>query len=118
LDEKHTLQDVFSKYESDDEGARIFSRTHVPVSLARYPNEQLVSRSQARRVLARFNRFSEALLDFNDVPMIGQAFADEIFRVFRKAHPEVQLIPIRANEQVKKMIDRAMAAKDDAPPTG
>jgi len=108
--EKQTLEEVFAKYSSDDEGVGIFSRTHVPISLARYGNEQLVSRSQARRVLARFNRFSEAILDFSDVPTIGQAFADEIFRVFRKAHPEIKLIPAKANEQVQAMIDRAMSA--------
>jgi anti-sigma regulatory factor (Ser/Thr protein kinase) len=111
--DKQKLEDVFAKYTSDDEGGvGIFSRTHVPIALARYPNEQLVSRSQARRVLDRFNKFSEAILDFTDVPTIGQAFADEIFRVFRRAHPEIKLIPIDANQQVRGMIDRALSAKN------
>jgi hypothetical protein len=110
-DEKQTLEEVFAKYSTDDEGVGIFSKTHVPISLARYPNEQLVSRSQARRILARFNRFSEVILDFSDVPSIGQAFADEIFRVFKNAHPEVKLLTIEANKQVQSMIDRALSRK-------
>jgi anti-sigma regulatory factor (Ser/Thr protein kinase) len=109
-DDKQTLEEVFEKYSSDHEGAALFSRTHVPVALARYPNEQLVSRSQAKRILARFNRFSEAILDFSNVPSIGQAFADEIFRVFRNAHPEIKLVPVKANERVQAMIDRAINA--------
>jgi anti-sigma regulatory factor (Ser/Thr protein kinase) len=110
--DKQTLSEVFGKYNSGEEGEQPFSRTHVPISLARYPNEELVSRSQAKRVLARFNRFSEVILDFSDVPTIGQAFADEIFRVFRKAHPEIKLIPVKASSQVQAMIDRALNAKN------
>lgn len=107
-DEKRTLEDVFDKYSS--EGAGGFSKTHVPIALARYPNEQLVSRSQARRVLSRFNKFSEVILDFTGVPSIGQAFADEIFRVFKNANPATALIPVSANPQVKAMIDRAISS--------
>jgi anti-sigma regulatory factor (Ser/Thr protein kinase) len=112
VDEKHTIQDIFRKYETDDHGAGIFSKTHVPIRLALYPNEQLISRSQARRVLSRFNKFTEVILDFKDVPMIGQAFADEIFRVFRNTNPNVKLIPIRENQQVREMITRAVATSD------
>jgi anti-sigma regulatory factor (Ser/Thr protein kinase) len=110
--DKQTLDEVFNRYSSGEEGVGIFSTTHVPISLARYPNEQLVSRSQARRVLARFNRFSEAILDFSDVSTIGQGFADEIFRVFSKAHPEIKLIPVKANPQVQAMIDRVLNARN------
>jgi anti-sigma regulatory factor (Ser/Thr protein kinase) len=110
-DDKQTLGGVFSKYSSEEEGVGVFSRTHVPISLARYPNEELVSRSQAKRVLARFSRFSEVILDFSDVPTIGQAFADEIFRVYRKAHPETKLVPVKANQQVQAMIDRALSTR-------
>ena len=46
--------------------------------------------------------------DFAGVEMIGQAFADEIFRVFRKAHPETQLESVNASPDVARMIQRAM----------
>jgi hypothetical protein len=84
-----------------------FSRTHVPIKLAKYEKEQLLSRSQARRVLARFERFEEVLLDFSDVEMIGQAFADEIFRVYQREHPDIRIIPISASPAVESMIARA-----------
>jgi anti-sigma regulatory factor (Ser/Thr protein kinase) len=107
LKETHTIRDIFGKYEQDDDGYLSFSKTHVPVRLALYDNEQLVSRSQARRVLARFNKFSEVILDFSDVPMIGQAFADEIFRVYKLEHPEVTILPINADKLVYNTIRRA-----------
>jgi len=59
-----------------------FSKTHIPVFLAAYGEDNLISRSQAKRLLVRFERFKEIILDFENVESIGQAFADEIFRVF------------------------------------
>jgi anti-sigma regulatory factor (Ser/Thr protein kinase) len=96
-----TMRDIFDKYQGED---LYFRKTHVPIALARYPGEQLVSRSQAKRVLARFPDFSEVLLDFTDVPEIGQAFADEIFRVFKNANPDTYLAAFNTNAAVDKMI--------------
>lgn len=100
-----TTADVFSKYQDDH---ILFRRTHVPVRLGRYPGEQLVSRSQAKRILARFSEFSEVMLDFDGVQQIGQPFADEIFRVFANAHPTTRIVPMRTSLEVKKMIDYVM----------
>jgi DNA-binding transcriptional ArsR family regulator len=105
-----TLKDVFDLYadpETEDYG---FSKTHVPLRLAQYAQDDLVSRSQARRVLARFERFKEVDLDFSGIESIGQAFADEIFRVYAMDHPEIKLVAHSANEQVNQMIGRALAA--------
>src|SRR5690349_7426119 len=55
LDTAYTMTEIFAKYQDDDFR---FARTHVPVRLAKYGNEQLVSRSQGKRVLARFEKFS------------------------------------------------------------
>ena len=102
-----TIKKVFDKFISDDEYG--FTKTVVPVKLMRYGDDALVSRSQAKRLLARFERFKVVMLDFSGVAMIGQAFADEVFRVFRSKHPEVDLIPIHASSEVKRMISRAEA---------
>jgi len=99
------LRKIFKEFTSDDNFG--FSKTIVPVSLSRYGKENLISRSQARRILLRFEKFSEIILDFVDVDVIGQAFADEIFRVFERNHPEIQLIPMRTNQYVLDMINRA-----------
>jgi hypothetical protein len=106
---KRKLIDVFTPYSSGPEDYR-FARTRVPVKLATLIEESLMSRSSAKRVLARIDRFDEAIMDFAGIKSIGQAFADEIFRVFPLDHPQVRLIPINANEQVTSMIRRAQAA--------
>jgi len=96
-----STKEVFSQYIGDSIG---FRKTHVPIKLGRHPGEQLVSRSQAKRVLARFDEFSEVILDFEGIDTIGQAFADEIFRVFENSHPNIDLLTLNANEAVQKMI--------------
>ncbi len=101
-----TTKQVFDRFTV--EGDYGFSKTHVPVFLARYGNENLVSRSQAKRLLARFERFKEIVLDFDNIDSIGQAFADEIFRVFTSQHRNIHLNYINANKQVESMIVRAM----------
>ena len=65
-----------------------------------------VSRSQARRVLTNLDKFKSIVLDFDQVPTIGQAFADEIFRVFATKHQEIQITPINMNEAVDFMVRR------------
>ena len=101
-----TARKIFDKFTSGDVPA--FNKTVVPVKLAQYGNDKLISRSQAKRVLARVELFSDVVLDFSGVPTIGQAFADEVFRVFRNGHPNVTVMPIRTNAEVRRMIDRAM----------
>lgn len=100
-----TLKKVFDKFTSGEDVS--FSKTIVPVKLAQYGNDKLVSRSQAKRVLARVELFKTVMFDFTDVPTIGQAFADEIFRVFAHEHPEIEILAIKTNSEVKRMIDRA-----------
>lgn len=97
-----TTKEIFDEYASGEN--LDFSKTHVPILLARYEKEQLMSRSQARRVLARFESFSEVLLDFRGVEMIGQGFADEIFRVFRREYPEIAIQVINASPEINQMI--------------
>lgn len=107
----HTLREVFDRY-STDQDDYAFRRTHVIASLARSEGEKLVSRSQAKRVLARLERFREVILDFKGLDTIGPAFADEIFRVFRSQHPEVNLIVHNAGDEVQRTIRRAEAGAE------
>jgi anti-sigma regulatory factor (Ser/Thr protein kinase) len=106
-----TKKRIFDSFSSNDDEYG-FVKTVVPVRLARYGNENLVSRSQAKRLLSRVELFKTVLFDFKQVPTIGQAFADEIFRVFPATHPSIELIPIYANSEVKRMIERAKAGSD------
>jgi hypothetical protein len=79
------------------------------VELAQYGDEKLISRSQAKRLLERIDRFHTVIFDFNRVESIGQAFADEIFRVFVAGHPQIQILDVNANDEVKQMIKRAIS---------
>ncbi len=98
------LIDTFRAFESED-GSQDFDRTEVHVRLFIHGTIH-VSRSQARRVLVGLDKFKRVTLDFDRVPTIGQAFADEIFRVFRLKHPEVRIQVVNANEAVQFMIGR------------
>lgn len=102
-----TTKKVFDRF-TDDESYG-FTKTVVPVRLTEYGDANLVSRSQAKRLLARFDRFKVVMLDFTGVTSIGQSFADEVFRVFPSHHPEVEIVPIHTSIEVRKMISRAHA---------
>ncbi|MDR2208186.1 MAG: DUF4325 domain-containing protein [Azoarcus sp.] len=105
-----TTKKVFDKFTTEEDYA--FTKTVVPVKLMQYGDDNLISRSQAKRLLARFDRFKIVMLDFSGVTLIGQAFADEVFRVFKAKYPGVELIPIHASTEVRRMISRAVAARD------
>jgi anti-sigma regulatory factor (Ser/Thr protein kinase)/biotin operon repressor len=113
-----TTRRVFDQYSGGEDYG--FNKTVVPVKLAQYGNDQLISRSQAKRLLARVELFKVVVFDFEGLPTIGQAFGDEIFRVFAQRHPEIELTVIKANSEVKRMIDRAkagLAGADEQKPT-
>ncbi|MFA5385213.1 MAG: STAS-like domain-containing protein [Eubacteriales bacterium] len=95
--------DVFDQF-SDPDLDPSFNKTIIRVKLMQFEGQSLMSRSQAKRLLARVDHFKEAVLDFEDVVIIGQAFADEIFRVFQNEHPEIILIPVNAHPDVERMI--------------
>jgi anti-sigma regulatory factor (Ser/Thr protein kinase) len=111
-DSSRTARAVFDQYSSGPDEYS-FAKTIVPVRLAKVGDENLISRSQAKRLLQRVDRFRCVVLDFEGVAGIGQAFADEIFRVFANAHPEVELIHIHAAPDVQQMIRRAEVLRDE-----
>ncbi len=105
-DSARTNRSVFDEFAAPEEFT--FAKTIVPVRLAQHEGEKLVSRSQAKRLTMRFERFQTVVLDFAGVEEIGQAFADEVFRVFQAAHPALEMTPIHMSEEVRSMISRAM----------
>jgi len=104
------MADVYNRFSSDEDNDHAFNRTIVPVLLAEYGDSKLVSRSQAKRVVVRIEEFETVVFDFDGVDYIGQAFADEIFRVFQNSHPELEILTTKANEAVSSMIARAKSS--------
>ena len=101
------LQDVFTKYTNlDDSSDYGFDKTEVRVKLYTIGGVH-ISRSQARRVLSGLEKFKYVVFDFDKVPTVGQAFADEVFRVFHHAHPNIKLEAENMSEGVRFMVERA-----------
>jgi anti-sigma regulatory factor (Ser/Thr protein kinase) len=101
LNSDRSEQAVFEKFTNHDTFE--FSKTHILIKLYEISKNPL-SRSEARRVMIGLNNFKEIILDFKNVDSIGQSFADEIFRVWQKNHPDIKITYINAVENVEFMI--------------
>lgn len=101
LDTPRTLDDVLRAHAEAGYG---FDHTEVALRLLTGPSVGLESRAQARRVVARLTEFRRAKLDFSGIDDIGPAFADELFRVFARAHPDVELRPEAMAPRVAAMV--------------
>jgi anti-sigma regulatory factor (Ser/Thr protein kinase) len=104
LSSKKHLNDVFSQFVTEP-GELGFDKTEIKVHLY-VSGTVYISRSQARRIMSGLDKFKTIVLDFDRVTTVGQAFADEIFRVFQERHPYIKIIPINMVEPVKFMIER------------
>ena len=114
IDSQKHLSEVFKKYTNIKErGAYGFDKTEIRVKLYTAGGVH-ISRSQARRILYGLEKFKIILFDFDNVPIVGQAFADEIYRVFHKKHSNIELQEINMSEAVKFMIDRAKTEAERA----
>ena len=100
---KH-LNDVFHQYESEP-GSHAFDKTKIYVKLFK-AGTIYISRSQARRLMSNLEKFKLVILDFKGIKTIGQAFADEVFRVFTSKHPQVKIQSVNKSEAVEFMINR------------
>ncbi|MCX6787948.1 MAG: DUF4325 domain-containing protein [Candidatus Kaiserbacteria bacterium] len=98
------LSAIFRKFSVGTEFA--FNKTEIKVKLYASGDGVHVSRSQARRILEGLDKFESIILDFDKVPTIGQAFADEVFRVFKEKHPNIEIQPINMDEAVRFMVER------------
>jgi anti-sigma regulatory factor (Ser/Thr protein kinase) len=106
---RRRLNAIFQKYTNigveSDQG---FDKTEVKIKLYTLGGVH-ISRSQARRVLAGMEKFRVIVFDFDKVPLVGQAFADEIFRVFHHKYPHIRLETEHMTEGAKFMVERAKA---------
>lgn len=101
------LNDVFKKYTNiKNDGDFGFDKTEIRVKLFTASGVH-ISRSQARRILSGLEKFKIILLDFDQVPVVGQAFADEIYRVFQNAHPDIVIQEENMSPGVQFMVLRA-----------
>jgi predicted transcriptional regulator/anti-sigma regulatory factor (Ser/Thr protein kinase) len=98
-----TTKEIFDQYSDDDGG---FVTTKIP--LKHIFDTAPVSRSQAKRICNRLEKFSEAILDFDGIEWMGQGFAHQIFVVFHNAHPNIALLPQNMNDSVASMYNHVI----------
>jgi len=101
-DHSDRLEDLFARYTRNFE----FAVTRYRIKLLEL-GVRFVSRSEAKRLMRGLERFQEVILDFAGVEGIGQGFADEVFRVWDRDHPEVRLLTENMNQAVSFMVERA-----------
>lgn len=107
MDANRHLNDVFKRYTNvSSEHDYGFDRTEIRVRLYTAGGVH-ISRSQARRILEGLEKFKVVLFDYDQVPLVGQAFADEIYRVFHHRHPEIQLENEHMSPGVRFMVERS-----------
>ena len=100
---RQLLEKIFGEFAPGEYDFR-FQKTKVLVKLLQ---RDFVSRSEAKRLVANLEKFSEIVLDFRDVKSVGQGFADEVFRVFARRHPAVKIATENASPAVDAMIRHA-----------
>ena len=96
-------REIFDMF-SDGDGS--FSTTRIP--LKNIFESAPVSRSQAKRICNRLDCFEEVILDFENISWMGQGFAHQLFVVYRKAHPEIKLVPVNMNDSVLGMYNHVL----------
>jgi hypothetical protein len=99
------LGDLFRQFTEDTH----FTRTRPVVKLFGL-GVNFVSRSEAKRLLAGMDQFTEVEVDFTGVAGVGQGFVDELFRVWPQTHPDTVLTPTNMNEAVEFMVTRGLPA--------
>ena len=100
-----SIRDLFHQY-SLDEKSLTLDTTTIPIKLYNL-GEVWISRSQAKKLLVDLEKYKKIIFDFSGVDLIGQGFADEIFRVYQNAHPNMILEPVNMNDTVAILVNDA-----------
>ena len=105
LSTTRTFVEIAKQYSKDF----LFSKSSPVVKLFEIGVE-FVSRSEAKRLIAGLEQFSEITFDYKGVIKVGQGFVDEIYRVWKKEHPTILLDNINTSEEVDFMLKRDSSA--------
>jgi anti-sigma regulatory factor (Ser/Thr protein kinase) len=107
LDTPRTLEEVLRAHSVGD-NPFAFERTVVPLHVI--GNQRvLTSRADAKRAVSRLSQFCRAEMDFAGITDVGHGFVDEMFRVFRRDNPGVELIPVGMSANVAAMVHSVSA---------
>lgn len=100
--------DVFDKYSIDYK----FCISQIPVKIMESEGSgSLCSRSQAKRLIAHFDRFEKVFLNFAGVEEIGFSFADEIGIFIANEKCEEKICFEETSEKVKGMLNSVFSQR-------
>ncbi len=105
-DTQKSLQSLFRDFTFDHQKLSL-DTTVIPVKLFD-EGDIWISRSQAKKLLTGLEKYKKIIFDFAGIEVVGQAFADEIFRVFNILHPNIILEPINMSSSVELMVSHAI----------
>ncbi len=108
LDTPRTLDAVLQAHSGSGSGYD-FTRTRVPLQLLASEAVALASRADARRVASGLQKFGHAEIDFDGISEVGHGFADELFRVFGRSHPALELVAVGMAPRVAAMVGSVQA---------
>ena len=101
---------MFKEYAGD---GYTFGKTHVAVKL--FTAEGVVCFTlTGTSAPDRFGKVPTVVLGFKNVEIVNQAFADEVFRVWRGQHPEVGIEVRNASDNLQLMIHHARCHREAA----
>lgn len=100
---KKSLQELFRSFAFDDRKWAL-DATVIPIKLYE-EGEVWISRSQAKKIMVGLDKYKKIIFDFKGIEVVGQAFCDEIFRVWRREHPDIVLETRNMNEVVRGMVE-------------
>lgn len=81
--------------------------------LYKYKKEcKFIARGEAKNILANIKKCDVLIIDFDEINMIGQGFADEIFRVYKNKNPDLKIHYFDENETIRKMIKHVNNLED------
>lgn len=108
LNTTRTLDSVMEAWSTQGDGVE-FDQTVVQLRLLAGEGQALDSRAAARRVGARLSTFKRAEISFEGVTDVGHGFTDELFRVFARANPQVELVATHTTPRIEALVKSARA---------
>lgn len=108
LNTTRTLDGVMAAWSIGGDGIE-FDQTVVQLRLLTGEGQALDSRAAARRVGLRLTAFKRAEISFEGVSDVGHGFTDELFRVFARAHPQVELVATHTTPRIEALVQSARA---------
>ena len=92
-----------------------FTTTDVKVFLKNFKefDDTLIARSQAKSIIeeiASLGNIKTVIIYCYNIRIIGQGFADELFRVWKNHNPKIEISYENANKDVENMIKHVLNA--------